>query len=144
MRFILEKCKLIHLGKTNPKHSMRYHSAELGRTATLRAAERACAASDFSGAGLSVGSRKRGLRHLGTQALQVYWKEGLRSPLLSWLDSDPSGSRKEKGKGQPSRPWPCALVPGFHWWLPRITPHKASLGPRKALYSLIFASAPVL
>lgn len=49
MRFILEKCKLIHLGKTNPKHSMRYHSAELGRTATLRAAERACAASDFSG-----------------------------------------------------------------------------------------------
>ena len=30
MRFILEKCKLIHLGKTNPKHSMRYDSAEQG------------------------------------------------------------------------------------------------------------------
>lgn len=28
MRFILEKCKLIHLGKTNPKHSMGKHSAE--------------------------------------------------------------------------------------------------------------------
>lgn len=35
MRFILEKCKLIHRGKTNPKHSMRQPQC------TLRAAERA-------------------------------------------------------------------------------------------------------
>lgn len=67
MRFILEKCKLIHLGKTNPKHSMGKHSAEhrggLPPSGPLRrpSQEIICAASDFFwGGGLSVGSRELG------------------------------------------------------------------------------------
>ena len=67
MRFILEKCKLIHLGKTNPKHSMRKHSAEhrgeLPPPGQLRgpSQEIICADSDiFWGRGLSVGSRGLG------------------------------------------------------------------------------------
>ena len=113
-----------------------------GRTATLRAAERACAASDFSGGWSQCGQQEAEDLDIWELQARFTGKRGLRSLLLSWLDSDPVVQEGEKRKRATIKAMAlCIGAQASTGWLPRITPHKASLGPRKAPCSSFLQAA---
>lgn len=107
-----------------------------GRTATLRASEWAYAASDFSQGWSQCGQQEAGDLDIWELQARFTGKRGLRSPLLSWLDSDLVVQEGVKRKRATIKAMAlCVGAQASTGRLPRITLHKASLGPRKALCS---------
>lgn len=142
MRFILERCELIHLGKTNPKHSMRKHSAEhkggLPPSGLLRgpSQEITCAASDFFLGGWSQrGQQGAGDLDIWEPQARFIGDRGLRSPLPSWMDSDlvVQGGEERSTPTIDAVALPTCAQASTQWAL-RITPHKTSLGLWKSSF----------